>query len=56
MRRAQTTLQIDRKSFVLDTPNILAVPATLLRDSVTRLTEADRAIVESSVDFMLRGG
>ena len=55
MQRAQTTLRINRQPFVLDAPNILAVPARLLRNPVGHLTEADRAIVDSSIDFMLRG-
>ena len=53
--RAQSSLSVGDALYVLDTPNMLAVPAALLRQPVRRLTEGEQAIVEACIEFMLRG-
>lgn len=53
--RAQSSLKVGEDLYVLDTPNMLAVPATLLRQPVRRLTEGEQAVVEACIEFMLRG-
>ena len=40
---------------MLDTPNILAVPAALLRSPVQQLGADDLMKVDAALDFMLRG-
>lgn len=55
MRRAQSTLVIDGQDYVLDTPNVLAVPGQLLRQPLRRLSESEQALVEACIEFMLRG-
>ncbi|MBK6853240.1 MAG: CcdB family protein [Burkholderiales bacterium] len=55
LRGAQQLIQVDEDDWVLDTPNILAVPAMLLRHQVGRLSPDDHLRVEASLDFMLRG-
>ncbi len=55
MQRAQSTLTVLGQSWVLDTPNLLAVPRGLLREPVARLSESEQALVESCIDFMLCG-
>ncbi|HMW23662.1 MAG TPA: CcdB family protein [Burkholderiaceae bacterium] len=55
LRGAQQLIQVDGDDWVLDTPNILAVPAALLRHPVGRLSPDDHLRVEASLDFMLRG-
>jgi hypothetical protein len=52
---AQLLLTVTAESWLLDTPNILAVPSLLLRAPVVRLTGPDQLQVESALDFMLRG-
>ncbi len=54
MSRAQSTLNVEGELFVLDVPNLLAVPAKLLRQRVRKLTEGEQAVVEACIDFMLR--
>lgn len=53
--RAQGVLNLLGDSYVMDTPNLLAVPAALLRHSVGRLGPPDQAMAEASIEFMLRG-
>lgn len=53
--RAQVLLTVLEDSFVVDTPNILAVPTSLLRNPVTRVGSRDQAMVEAAIEFMLRG-
>jgi hypothetical protein len=55
MSGAQLLLAVAGEAWLLDTPNILAVPALLLRAPVLRLAAADQLQVESALDFMLRG-
>jgi hypothetical protein len=55
MQRAQSSLRVGDDLYVLDTPNVLAAPATLLRQPVRRLTEGEQAVVEACIEFMLRG-
>ncbi len=55
LQGAQTVLVLQGTPWLLDTPNILAVQAGLLRDAVLRLSGDDVLRVESALDFMLRG-
>ena len=55
VQRAQGLLAIDGTSYVIDTPNLLAVPAALLRSAVLRLGSHDQSVAEASIEFMLRG-
>jgi hypothetical protein len=55
MTRAQHRLRIAGQDWLLDTPNVLAVPATLLRAPVGRVNSDEQLLVESAIDFMLRG-
>lgn len=51
----QALIEVDRQEYVMDTPNLLAVPATLLRQHAGRLSTSDQMIAESCIEFMLRG-
>lgn len=55
MSRVQQLMPVAGQVWLLDTPNMLAVPARLLRDPVARLGSDQQLLVESSIDFMLRG-
>ena len=55
MAGAQPQLTVDGQPWIADTPNILAVPAVLLRLKVERLASDDQLRIESALDFMLRG-
>lgn len=48
-------LDIGGEPWLLDTPNILAVPARLLRVPVATLATDQRSAVEGALEFMLRG-
>lgn len=52
---AQARIQLHTQEYVLDTPNLLAVPAMLLRQLAGRLSVGDQAVAESCIEFMLRG-
>ena len=52
---AQALIEIEQQEYVLDTPNLLAVPASLLRQNAGRLSPSDQLIAESCIEFMLRG-
>jgi hypothetical protein len=52
---AQTLIQVDLQHYVMDAPNLLAVPAILLRQQAGRLAPSDQLIAESCIEFMLRG-
>jgi hypothetical protein len=52
---AHLELQLDGERWLLDAPNILAVPARLLSNPVASLPMAQRPAVEGALDFMLRG-
>ena len=53
--RAQVLLTVLEDSYVVDTPNILAVPIVLLRNPLTRVCLRDQSMVEAAIEFMLRG-
>jgi len=55
VQRAQGLILIDGTAFVIDTPNLLAVPAALLRSAVVRLSAGDQSVAEASIEFMLHG-
>ena len=55
MSGAQALLVLEEQSWLLDTPNVLAMPAALLRQPQGRLTPEDQLRVETALDFMLRG-
>jgi len=55
MTGAQMVFAVDGTSWLLDTPNILAVPAALLRNPQGHLSPDDQLRVETALDFMLRG-
>ena len=55
VNRAQGLLKVRGVNCLMDTPNLLAVPNTLLKDSIERLDATDQALAEASVEFMLRG-
>lgn len=52
---AQAFIKVGQHDFVLDTPNLLAVPALLLRQHVGRLSSSEQMLAESCMEFMLRG-
>jgi hypothetical protein len=51
----QALIEVGDREYVMDTPNLLAVPATLLRQQAGRLSSSDQLIAESCIEFMLRG-
>jgi hypothetical protein len=55
LTRAHWAVDVDDQSWVVDTPNVLAVPKTLLRERRGRLASEDPLRVEAAIDFMLRG-
>jgi hypothetical protein len=55
MQDVQAVIEFDRREYVMDTPNLLAVPASLLRQHAGRLSTGDQMIAESCIEFMLRG-
>ena len=55
VKRAQAMLDIEGATYVMDTPNLLAVPAALLRGAVLRLSASDQTVAGASIEFMLRG-
>lgn len=55
MQRAQSTLVIDGQDHVSDTPSVLGVSASLLRQPMRRLTAFEQAVVEACIEFMPRG-
>lgn len=55
MQGAQALIEVDQQEYVMDTPNLLAVPAKLLRQQAGRLSSIDQLIAESCIEFMLRG-
>jgi hypothetical protein len=52
---AQAVLEIADRDYVLDAPNILAVPRILLRRKVAHLSGNDRLTAAACIEFMLRG-
>ena len=55
VNRAQGLLKVQGVNCLMDTPNLLAVPAALLRKPIDRLDAAAQTLAEASVEFMLRG-
>ena len=55
IQRAQTLIEVQGAPHVMDTPNLLAVPAALLRHPLTRIGPAEQGVAEASIEFMLRG-
>ena len=55
LSNVQALLEVKHQSYVMDTTNMLAVPATMLRQNVGRLSSGDQLIAESCIEFMLRG-
>ncbi len=53
--RAQRLLSVAQASYLMDMPNLLAVPAMLLGQPVAHLAPQDQAMAEASIEFMLRG-
>lgn len=52
---AQALIQFQDEPYLLDTGNLLAVPAVVLRRSTGRLSSEERLVAESCIDFMVRG-
>jgi hypothetical protein len=52
---AQALVEIGDADFVMDTPNLLAVPARLLRQPAGRLSVKEQLNAESCIEFLLRG-
>lgn len=52
---AQALVEVAHQKYVLDTPNLLAVPAVLLRQRAGRLSSSEQIVAESCIEFMLRG-
>ncbi len=55
VQRAHCIVSVDGARYVVDAPNVLAVPAMLLRRPAQRLTTGDQSLVETAIEFMLRG-
>jgi CcdB protein len=55
VNRAQGLLTVQNASYVMDTPNLLAVPAALLRTPLLRIGPSEQAMAETAIEFMLRG-
>lgn len=52
---AQALMSLGQEKYILDTPNLLAVPGSLLRKKAGRLSSDDQLIAESCIEFILRG-
>lgn len=52
---AQALIGVNDRDYILDAPNLLAVPTSLLRRQTGRLSAGDQLITESCMEFMLRG-
>ncbi len=55
IRGIQAPANIGGLPCVMDAPNLLAVPAVLLRDRVAHLAVSEQAAAEACIEFMLRG-
>ena len=55
VNRAQGLIKVQGVNCLMDTPNLLAVPNTLLKSPIERLDATAQALAEASVEFMLRG-
>jgi len=52
---AHVVLDVAGQPFILDTPNMLAVPLRLLRKPLGRVEGEQQLAIEAALDFMLRG-
>src|SRR5471032_138648 len=52
---AQALIAVDGWEYVMDTPNLLTVPARLLRQQAGRLATNGQLIAAACIEFMLRG-
>lgn len=52
---AQALITVGGRRYVMDTPNLPAVPMRLLRQRAGRLAAPEQLIAESCIEFMLRG-
>jgi hypothetical protein len=55
MQGAQALIKLGQQEYVMDTPNLLAVPASLLHQQAGRLSSSEQLSAESCIEFMLRG-
>ena len=55
IQRAHGLLDVQGARHVMDTPNLLAVPAALLRNPLSRIGSSEQALAEAAIEFMLRG-
>ena len=55
VNRAQGILNIREANYLMDTPNLLSVPAALLRHPVGHVGSQEQSMAEASIEFMLRG-
>ena len=55
VNRAQGLFKVRGVVCLMDTPNLLAVPNTLLKSPIDRLDAAAQVLAEASVEFLLRG-
>ena len=51
----QALIEFEDQQFLMDTGNLLAVPAQLLQRSSGKLSSDQQLLAESCIDFMLRG-
>ena len=51
----QALIQFEDRQYLLDTGNLLAVPALMLQRSAGRLSSNEQFLAESCMEFMLRG-
>jgi hypothetical protein len=51
----QALIEFHEQQYLMDTGNLLAVPALLLQRPTARLTSDEQFLAESCVEFMLRG-
>jgi hypothetical protein len=51
----QALVDFQDRQYLMDTGNLLAVPATLLQRSTGRLSSNEQLLAESCIDFMFRG-
>ena len=52
---AQALVEVNQQDYVMDTPNLLAVPGNVLRRRAGRLAATDQSMAETCIEFMLRG-
>lgn len=55
LQGAQALLSVNSQDYVMDTPNLLSVPASMLRRRIGHLSAAEQLVTESCIEFMLRG-